>query len=220
MARSLIEKENRTTITGIIAIVLIVFLIASFMRVNEIGFFKEENIAGGATNPESFLGIRHVQLTEHDTYVGHLMINGLGKRTYYAYPQDNILLIDFGGTYVQAMIMEDADAPGIYRGAYDDRSSARVLLNTLTSQLYVDGLTEMALPPISLTPQKLFDGEVSVAGDNHYFRLLGNELLITTDSGRSVVALAESDGQFVGTWDGRDVLVNPVEQLIIIHELY
>jgi hypothetical protein len=211
-----IERENRTTIAGIIGIVAIVLLIASYMKIQEVAFFApEENTVGMAA--ESFLGVRYVQLAEHEALVAHVSAQGLGSRSYYIYPDSNLLVIDYGDRYEQIVL---AESNGQLSGSYSDGGVVRLLINPSSAQLFTDGLVP-GLPPLSLTTLHVYDGTLSVAGTEYYFRLLGNELLITYDAERAVVLLGPNeDGLLSGLWDDREILVNAADQTVIVHDIY
>lgn len=214
--KDFIERENRTTIVGVIGIVVIVILVASYMEIQQIAFFapEEENLAGLST--ETFMGVRHVRLESHEAFVTHLTTKDLGSRSYYLYPTEKLLVIDQGDSYEQIIMKENN---GLYSGSYNDQGTVNVLVNPDVYQIVIDGLVSN-LPPLALTPLKIFDGTLSVAGEEYYFRLLSNELLITGTDTRETIMLAPEDGLLNGMWGESKIILNPEDNVIIVNNIY
>lgn len=220
---SAIEKENRTTVIGIVAIVAIVLIVASFMKVQQLGpFALDENLYGGAT--DSFVGVHHVSLASHDARIAHLEMSGIGSRTYYLYPESRLLIVAKGDKYVQSILVEDPQVPGVLIANYEDISDVDVVLNTYSGMLYLGGLSDLPVPPLAATPLTVYDGDLQVAGKEFYLRLVASELLITSPAGTDSISLMRNDGLLEGVWvyDGRehDVVVNVPGRLVTIHNLY
>lgn len=218
---SFILKENKTTIAGIIAIVALVIIVASFMKVQDIGFFSEENVAGFAS--ETFVGTRHIELQEHTVLRSRVQIPHLGERVYYAYPQEGILTIQFPETYREATLTQEN---GLFVGAYADEQAVRrqeaevrVSIDPNTRIMTINGLSlsELRLP---MTEGSLFDATTTVAGDEYYFKVFGSQLEIEHESDIDVVSLEQTNGLLSGEWNGRPVTLNPENNLLIIQDFY
>lgn len=218
---SFIQKENKTTIAGIIAIVALVIIVASFMKVQDIGFFSEENVAGFAS--ETFAGTRHIELEEHTVLRSRVQIPRLGERVYYAYPQEGFLTIQFLDTYREATLNEEN---GLLVANYADEQAVRgqeaevtVAIDQDRRIMTVNGLSlsELSLP---MNEGSLFDATTTVAGDEYYFKIFGSQLEVEYADGIDVVSLERQDGLLSGEWDGREVTLNPENNLLIIQDFY
>ncbi len=216
-----IQKENKTTIAGIIAIVALVIVVASFMKVQDIGFFSEENVAGFAS--ETFVGTRHIELEEHTVFRSRVQIPRLGERVYYAYPQEGFLTIQFPESYREATLVQEN---GVFIASYADEQAVRgqeaevnLEINPNTRIVTINGLSlsELQLP---MTEGSLFDATTTVAGDEYYFKVFGAQLEIEYDSRIDVVSLEPKDGLLSGEWDDRAVTLNPKNNLLIIQNFY
>jgi len=218
---SFILKENKTTIAGIIAIVALVIVVASFMKVQDIGFFSEENVAGFAS--ETFVGTRHIELEKHAVLRSRVQIPRLGERVYYAYPQEGFLTIQFPDSYREATLTQEN---GLFVAAYADEQAVRaqeaevsVSINPNSRIMTLNGLStsELRLP---MTEGSLFDATTTVAGDEYYFKVFGSQLEIEYANTIDVVSLNRQDGLLTGEWGGRSMTLNPENNLLIIQDFY
>ena len=211
-----IEKQNKTTIIGILAIVAIVIVVASMMKVQEVGFFSQDREPVVGLAAETFSGVRHVPLERSEVLVTHVSTSTI-QRSYYAYLQDGLLVIIKPDGYRQAVLTQRPD--GLLIGSYGDGvRDVDVIVNERSNQIIINGLVEPNLPALSGTKRTAHDGFVRVAGREYTFRLFGDQLVTSTDD---VVSLAtQSDGTLVGLWDEREVIYNPRTNVLIIHDFY
>lgn len=213
---SLIEKENRTTIIGIIAIVAIVVVVASMMKVQEVGFFSidDERVVGLAA--ETFVGVRHVALEQSEVLVAHVSTNNL-QRSYYAYLQEQMLVVMQPDGYRQAVLQPRAAS--LLVGSYvDGARDVEVVVNEGTNQFILNGLTDPNLPALSGVKRIAYNGNIRVAGTEYSFRVFGDQAIVST--GDIIELSPRSDGTLGGMWDEREVIYNPQRPVLIIHDFY
>lgn len=222
-----VEKENRTTIAAIIAIVAIVIVVATIMKVQPFDFFGTNGNLQGSASAESFVGTRYVDLVAHETLVAKMNMGAIGQRTYNAYLEEGVFVTSWPSGYSQSLLTTDASVPGIYYAEYPDGDrDVSVVVVESSSQLILDGLFDDGQSLVlTVIPSKVYDGVLSVAGEEFYFQLSGYELVISYAGGRDIVTLTTADdGMLTGSWWWKDanheVLVNPEEALVILHDVY
>lgn len=211
-----IEKQNRTTIIAIVAIVAIVIVVASMMKVQEVGFFSQDREPVVGLAADTFTGVRHVQMERSDVLVAHISSSQV-ERSFYAYLQDNLLVIMKPDGYRQA-VLRPIDENLLIASYGDHQGDVEVIINSQNNRIAVTGLLTPDMPAISGTTRSAHDGSVRVAGRDYSFRLFGDQLVTSTDE---VITLSlQTDGTRTGFWGDREVIFNPRTNVLMIHNFF
>jgi len=229
MAPDFIERSNRTTVYGIIAIVLIVVVVAIFLRVRPLSIFSQDegiSLTGFAT-AESFYGTRIVNLEPHEMLSARISVAGLGSREYKAYPDDGFITVMMDGrSYESELALYD---DGVYHASYPDNGvDAVVSVVPEAATIWVKGLlsydNELRISsPAIIT--KVYDGKLYVRGvEIGVQHVLGSsELLFHVDGQTAAVGMSQMEDGLVGiwSWEGQHTVhLDPVSWTVIVDELY
>ncbi len=216
-----LEPRTRIPLAGIVAIVLVVAVVAVFLKSQLGAFFPETtisvtegtpadaNIAGQASASSSFDGLRQVPLERKERLHGILQQSS-GARTYTVDVPERLLTISQGSS--QEEVVLTVGTGGILTGVFESAGKAtRVDIDPLDRELVVQSPGVSANPiTVPLTETLAYEG---------YFTYRNERLLLQyVPSGPSVrisgasidtVPLTISDGILVGTWT-RDTVEHPV----------
>lgn len=215
------EKENRTTIAAIVAIVLIVFAVSAYFHIEKNSVSSEENIQGMAS--KGFQGVRIMTLEESDFGVVHLSINDF-KRKYVI--RDDVVEV-FGKDKLQELHL-DKVADSLYVGQYiDEGKTLNIAVNHKTREFIIQGLFSYdseKLLRLVISDQKRYSGSMNVLDESVYASYEGLNLELISNQGTDYVTLKNNEGLLAGLWNWKGtehvIILDRADKTITFYDMY
>jgi len=225
---SFIEKNNRTTIIAIFAIVIVVAVVAVYLKVQSVTLFNDGLSVGNRQGFASFSGTLAGTLEEQEVLRGVLSLQGVGDRQYVVRPLDRQMTIFADGAVMMIELSPDTTVPQVLYGAYPEAAGdVEIVVNGLTSSLTLFGIlahepeTPLSLPlvPMIISSGVLRTTEGNIAVEYGKGTL---EVVLRAPLSTDTVPLTPSGGTLVGTWtyEGADHPVTIGKNTITIEEFY
>jgi hypothetical protein len=232
---SWLEPRTRIPFVGILAIVIIVIVVAVFVKTQLGPLFppsdvhvqsaSEAPIATGRAS-SSFIGLREIALREKELLQG-VLNTGSGARTFIIDTQGRLLIIDDSKTQEEILLKPSESDPGTLTAQFDYKNQqTRVDIDP------IDAALRYSEPGKSVTPIMLglgtlvtYEGTFRFRNEQYLFQFSpSSSEAVITGATPAVVPLVKDGHADSGTWqDGpnnRPVSINIATMQAVIEEVY
>lgn len=235
MAGDWFEPRTRIPLAGMLAMVLIVAVVAVFLKTQLAAVFPDSTVqvTSTAENPDgfntagrasaTFEGLREVRLQRIDEVQGVLAVNGPALRMTFN-PDSSLLTLTRQGR-VEEVVMESTASGYVAVFEYEN-SQVRVEIDgSLRSLHYVSDAVGLAPVAVALAPVTTYEGEFMMNGDSVRFQLLpASNIARLTGVSTWDVSLVATENGFSGSWnDGartRPVTISTSTLIATIEEVW
>jgi hypothetical protein len=207
MARDWLDPDTRIPFLGIIAMVIIVAVVAIFMKSQLAPFFPEatitvnedtENLAGQASS--SFYGTYEIPLSQKNYLQG--VLSTPRRSMSFSIDVQNQLLIITQGDRQEEIELHDEDGKLVATFDYDEIST-RVSIEPQEHLLHLsEPGKSISSIDVNLADNLLYSGELFLRNQEHYFQFSpGETYLFITSSNTVRIPLTAKGSLFSGIWE-------------------
>lgn len=225
MADSWMEPRTRIPFVGIVAMVLIVAVVAIFLKTQleplfpkaEVTVEDETALTGRATS-ESFYGMREVDLHRQDVLAGSLSRKG-GALTFSLDAEERMLTITDAGIE-EEIILYPRD--GLLKAYFEHNGIDSVIVIDPVARSLTFGSDAATPIEIGLDDAIIYTGSFTHKGTQHkvVFTPAASEVVIGSDS----ISLADDGRIFTGAWTtgktSKPVTIDIAKELLTIEDVY